>query len=154
MGVDLLFAFLNFPRESLHMLSGEQIRQARQRAGLSQAQLASIVGVSQRSIGNYERGETISRSHMPRIEEALSAYLGTGDGPSLASASDAALLAEIARRFERGCDGDGNTAATNHAGGSPAKGTRKPRGERVQATEATPARGDSQPHLVVAPDDQ
>lgn len=136
------------------MLSGEQIRQARQRAGLSQAQLASIVGVSQRSIGNYERGETISRSHMPRIEEALSAYLGTGDGPSLASASDAALLAEIARRFERGSDeDDGNTAPNTQAGGSPAKEARKPRGERVRATEAQPAPTGSRPRLAAAPDD-
>jgi len=98
------------------MLSGEQIRQARQRAGMSQAELASVVGVSPRSIGNYERGETVSRNHMPRIEEALSAFLGAGDGSSLITASDAALLAEIARRFERG-GGDGARSAAPIANG-------------------------------------
>ncbi len=83
------------------MLTGDEIRQARLRAQWSQEELAAIVGVSMRSIGNYERGSTVPRNKMPVIEEALSAYTG-GDGPSLHAASDAQLLAEVANRMERG----------------------------------------------------
>lgn len=85
------------------MLTGTDIRQARQIAGMSQADLARAVGVSMRSIGNYERGETVPRNKLPIIERVLNEYIDTNsDGPSLTSASDGELLAEIARRFERG----------------------------------------------------
>lgn len=103
------------------MLTGDTIRQARQRAGWSQEELAAKVGVSMRSIGNYERGDTIPRNRMPVLEEVLAPYTG-GSGPSLGGASDAQLLAEIARRFDRGTDRQendrGNTAATSRAPGS------------------------------------
>lgn len=82
------------------MLNGDEIRQARSRAGWSQADLAKAVGVSMRSIGNYERGETVPRNKAERLSQVLSQYLG-GSGPSLAGASDGQLLAEIAKRFER-----------------------------------------------------
>lgn len=101
------------------MLTGDQIRTARERAGWTQAHLGDLVGVSMRSIGNYERGETIPRNKMPVLKEVLAPYLG-GDGPSLLGASDAQLLAEIARRFDRGTERQendrGNTTPTSPAG--------------------------------------
>lgn len=137
------------------MLNGDEIRQARQRAGMSQAELAAIVGVSMRSIGNYERGETIPRNRMPQIEDALGAYLGTSENaPTLAAASDAALLAEIARRFDRGKEQHrGNTAPNTQAGESPAGEPRKPLAGRGPGVDAREVGADSQPRLVVAPDD-
>lgn len=100
------------------MLTGDQIRRARQRAGLSQAQLGARVGVSMRSIGNYERGETIPRNKMPAIEDALADYLpgdAPGRGVDLREISDARLLAEIARRFDRGQERHDDQAPTNQA---------------------------------------
>lgn len=82
------------------MLTGDDIKRARQMAGLSQGDLGKLVGVSMRSIGNYERGETVPRSALPKLQEVLGSYLG-GHGPSLESASDAELLGEIAKRFAR-----------------------------------------------------
>lgn len=82
------------------MLTGDDIKRARQLAGLSQAELGKLVGVSMRSIGNYERGETIPRTALPKLQEVLGPHLG-GHGPSLEAASDAELLGEIAKRFAR-----------------------------------------------------
>lgn len=116
------------------MLTGDEIRQARERAGMKQADLAALVDVSMRTIGNYERGETIPRNRMPMIEDALSAYLGTSDGPTLTGATDAALLAEIARRFERG-NANGNAAPITRAGESPAGDqVSRPRGRGRRGT--------------------
>lgn len=101
------------------MLTGNQIKNARQRAGWSQEELAAKVGVSMRSIGNYERGASIPRNRMPVLEEVLAPHIGSGQGPSLVGASDAQLLAEIARRFDRGSERqeqrDDDTAPTSRA---------------------------------------
>ncbi|MER7070940.1 helix-turn-helix domain-containing protein [Terrabacter sp. NPDC000476] len=98
------------------MLTGDDIKRARQMAGLSQGELANLVGVSMRSIGNYERGETVPRAALPKLQEVLGPYLG-GHGPSLATATDAELLGEIAKRFARVKeDGRGDTAPTKEAG--------------------------------------
>ena len=105
------------------MLTGDQIKNARQRAGWSQEELAAKVGVSMRSIGNYERGASIPRNRMPVLEEVLAPYVG-GTGPTLTAASDAQLLAEIARRFDRGNERQendrGNTTPTTRAEASSA----------------------------------
>ena len=105
------------------MLTGDQIKNARQRAGWSQEELAAKVGVSMRSIGNYERGASIPRNRMPVLEEVLAPYIGSGQGPSLVGASDAQLLAEIARRFVGGARSKEighDAAAKTDAGATPA----------------------------------
>jgi transcriptional regulator with XRE-family HTH domain len=51
--------------------SGEQIRDARERCRMSQSQLAYAVGVSLRTVGSWERGESVPRSRMGAIREAL-----------------------------------------------------------------------------------
>ena len=84
------------------MITGQQIRSARERAGLTQEQLAQRVDVSLRSVGNWERGHSIPRSKSAIVEAVLADWLDKeSDEPQLGSASDAELLAEIARRFAR-----------------------------------------------------
>ena len=82
------------------MIDGRQIRSARERAGLTQAQLAGLVGVTLRTVGNWERGETVPQNREALIRQVLAGQLGDR-GASLVEASDAELLAEIARRFSR-----------------------------------------------------
>ena len=51
----------------------EKLRAARKAAGLNQTQLAQLVGVTQRSLTNYERGCAIPRDHVIRkMANALS----------------------------------------------------------------------------------
>ena len=85
------------------MLTGEQIRTARKKAGMSQGQLAKAVGASLRAVGSWERGENSPNLAEVRLREVLGPYLveNEASGPGLTDASDAQLLAEIARRFAR-----------------------------------------------------
>lgn len=108
------------------MIDGQQISDARQRAGLTQQDLATKVGVSLRTVGNWERGATVPRSRMHALRAALSDHLGEPSDIGLRAASDAELLAEIARRFERGYvakagDGSGDAASSKDAGETPAE---------------------------------
>lgn len=76
-------------------MSGSQIKAARERAQLTQQQLAERLGVGLRTVGNWERGETVPKNRMAAIE----ALLGEPDANDpLRSASDAELLAELMRR--------------------------------------------------------
>lgn len=85
------------------MINGNEIRAARERAGLTQGELATRVGVSLRTVGNWERGETVPQNRASAVEQVLAEWIdASAPGPRLATASDAELLAEIARRFERG----------------------------------------------------
>lgn len=83
------------------MTTGDEIRTARQRAGLTQQELASKIGVSMRTIGNWERGETVTQRHAARIADVLGGHLTSAPKSTIEDFSDAALLAEIARRFDR-----------------------------------------------------
>lgn len=87
------------------MITGEQIRAARKRAGLSQGRLAELVGVSMRTVGNWERGESSPGIAEPRLQDVLADHLqASGDAPRRSrfeSVTDAELLAEIAARFAR-----------------------------------------------------
>lgn len=107
------------------MITGEQIRAARKRAGYSQAELAKLVGVVQRTIGGWERGENTPGIAEPKLLAVLRDHLDTEvSEPPLRSVSDVELLAEIARRFaraeerERGERG-GDTPATKAPGAGP-----------------------------------
>lgn len=90
-------------------ITGEEIVAARQRAGLTQAQLAALVGVAPRSIGNWERGEAPPTKNVARLRDVLGlagnshgGSTGQGAGePTLHAASDAQLVAEIAYRLSR-----------------------------------------------------
>lgn len=82
------------------MTTGDDIRTARQRAGLTQAELAQQIGVSMRTVGNWERGDTPPNRYAARINAVLDGLINSAERPSIEDYSDAALLAEIARRFD------------------------------------------------------
>ena len=125
------------------MLTGDQVLAARTRAGLTQQQLADLIGVTLRSVGNWERSEQVPRQAEARLRERFGSYLRADDAaPStdLSSVSDALLLAEIARRFERGREDvrdDGRSAPTPRAGGSPATVTPIRSGPSPEALDPT-----------------
>lgn len=67
------------------MSVGDRIRKAREKLGLSQAQLASRVGVTRTAIGQWEGDETVPRAkHAPKLsavlELPLSAFSPFGGG--------------------------------------------------------------------------
>jgi transcriptional regulator with XRE-family HTH domain len=62
----------------------DRIRAARQRRGLSQAELAAELRVSQRSVGSWERGEEISPSNRAKLRDYFGSEL---DEPSPAQAT-------------------------------------------------------------------
>lgn len=86
------------------MIDGAEMRAARERAGLTQGEVAKRVGVSLRTVGNWERGESVPRSKEQAIRAVLGEHLQgstSEESTTLRAASDAELLAEIARRFTR-----------------------------------------------------
>jgi transcriptional regulator with XRE-family HTH domain len=73
----------------------EAIRAARRRAGLSQAELAELLGVRQSSVSQWERGSTRpSTVHLLALTAALKCSLldfSGGDGGAGAEAVDPAI---------------------------------------------------------------
>lgn len=97
------------------MINGEQIRAARETRGLTQSELAQLVGVSMRTVGNWERGESVPRTREARLRTILSIEGGASDIGGLSSATDAELLAEIAKRFARDGLESGSSSARQGA---------------------------------------
>jgi transcriptional regulator with XRE-family HTH domain len=125
------------------VIDGEQIRTARQTAGLTQEELARHVGVSQRTVGNWERGDTVPRDREPQLRSVLRDHLGASDELPLRGVSDVELLAEVARRLARSeqrgeGDDSGDPAATIKPGQDPANVRKLTRAEesQVMQTEA------------------
>ncbi|MGY1773549.1 helix-turn-helix transcriptional regulator [Blastococcus sp. SYSU D00813] len=52
-----------------------RIREARERAGKTQQWVAARVGVSSRTFGNWERGESVPRNRLARLEQVLGVKL-------------------------------------------------------------------------------
>lgn len=88
------------------MLTGDELRAAREAAHMTQQQVADRVDKTLRSVGNWERAAAVPRSAEARIRAAFPEWFGQPAAP-LSSVSDAQLLAEIARRFDRGRAEDG-----------------------------------------------
>lgn len=80
------------------MITGAQLREARESRRWTQEQLAEAVGVTLRSIGNWERG-SVPANREARIRDVLGDHLTPGGNP-LTRASDLALISELARRLE------------------------------------------------------
>jgi DNA-binding transcriptional regulator YiaG len=57
--------------ESMSSISSEQIRAGRERMGMTQQELAEHVGVSLRTVGNWERGESVPRSRLAVLADVL-----------------------------------------------------------------------------------
>lgn len=110
------------------MANGNEIREARERAGLTQEALGALLGVSMRTVGNWERGQTVPLNRLAKIREVLAGHWKddeSADSVGLSNASDVELLAEIARRFARttekaGEQGERDTSPMNQAGVRPA----------------------------------
>ena len=81
------------------MTSGEQIKRARERAGMDQVELARLVGVSRQTISSWETGAATPKNKLGRLVEVL----GLGEevsraGPGrrdLDSLSDAELAIRL-----------------------------------------------------------
>lgn len=87
------------------VMSGEEIKRARELAGLTQDGLARLIGVSSNSVSNWERGVSTPRGKEPLLRQALGidssrTVTEIDHGPPLRKASSAELLAELARRME------------------------------------------------------
>jgi len=52
-------------------ITGEMIKASRERQRMTQQELADEVGVSLRTVGSWERGETVPRNRMGAVAEAL-----------------------------------------------------------------------------------
>lgn len=85
------------------MIKGSDIREARNRAGMSQEELAQAVGVTLRTIGNWERSATAPREKLPILRSILGDHLDDASvqSPRLRSASDLELIDEVKRRLAR-----------------------------------------------------
>ena len=84
------------------MITGRQLRRARERRGWTQEELAAQLGVTFRSVGNWERGE-IPANSQERIRHVLGGDLEEDpdqSGNPLASYSNLALASELLRRLE------------------------------------------------------
>lgn len=88
---------------------GERIRRKRRLKGLSQQDVAEAVGISDRTVGRIELGQTADPITIDRVEE----YLGLNEetptrttSPTLDKASDAELAFEVYRRLKRLQDAD------------------------------------------------
>lgn len=78
-------------------ITGEEIKEARERLHLTQQELATQVGVSMRTVGNWERGESVPRSRMGAIREVLRM-----DGPNDGRMELARLIREELETSRRG----------------------------------------------------
>lgn len=53
-------------------ITAEQIKEGRDKRQITQAELAAEIGVSMRTIGSWERGDSVPRNKVPALMEALS----------------------------------------------------------------------------------
>ena len=83
------------------VITGQQLRRARERRGWTQEELAAQLGVTFRSVGNWERGE-VPANRQERIRHVLGGDLEEDpdqSGNPLASYSNLALAGELLRRL-------------------------------------------------------
>lgn len=84
------------------VITGQELRDARSRANLTQAELAQLLRHKLRTIQNWER-DGVAHGKEPLVRAALGNYLrAAGEQPPLESYSDWALVSEIMRRLEFG----------------------------------------------------
>jgi transcriptional regulator with XRE-family HTH domain len=80
---------------------GKRVKRARERAGLTQRQLAEAVGVDRKTVGNWEAGLSSPRSSLGRLEAVLGAHGFTVDDgpPPPATSADAVvhMIIEVLR---------------------------------------------------------
>lgn len=79
-------------------MDGRQIRQAREARGLTQEQLAQAIGVGMRTVGNWERGETVPKNRLGMLLSFFGLDQAADSDDPLRSASEITLLTELLRR--------------------------------------------------------
>ncbi|MGH3261368.1 MAG: helix-turn-helix domain-containing protein [Trebonia sp.] len=104
----------------------DDIRRARELAGLTQPQLAEMIGVSESTISNWERGRT-PRNALARVRNVLNLDttlpaeppdLETDEERILREVADGPFWAEATRRFFR----NAITERAQHSGAQPVRG--------------------------------
>ncbi|MFJ3959023.1 helix-turn-helix domain-containing protein [Arthrobacter sp. NPDC090010] len=82
------------------MISGEQIRTARERARLKQSDLAVLLGVTERTVSNWETGKHVPVRRETQLLEILQIDpAGPPERVTLLGATDEQLLSELSRRL-------------------------------------------------------
>jgi transcriptional regulator with XRE-family HTH domain len=81
------------------MITGKDLRRARQARRLSRKQAAEILNIGERTLGRWET-DGIPDAGIPAVEDFVNPAHSAE--PTLSGASDAEFLAEMARRLERG----------------------------------------------------
>lgn len=103
---------MDLPKIACHScpVIGERIRQARERRGWTQTELATKVGVGYKTVSNWETGNTVPQNRLGMLRDLFPGELD--DSPAddrhnaLRSYSEMAILNELMRRaVERGMDG-------------------------------------------------
>lgn len=79
---------------------GTTIKRARERLRWTQQQLATAVGVSQKTVDNWENGRTAPRSSLGAIEQALNVNLTNGQSVVTFATPDEALIWSLDRFTE------------------------------------------------------
>jgi transcriptional regulator with XRE-family HTH domain len=87
--------------DSLFMITGKDLRRAREARRLSRKQAAEILNIGERTLGRWE-SDGIPESGIPAVEGFIDPARKIE--PTLSEASDAEFLAEMARRLERGAE--------------------------------------------------
>lgn len=83
------------PCNDVPVMTGPEIKAARERAHMTQQELAEKVGVGLRTVGNWERGESVPKNRMAAIERL---FQEPADEDPLRASSEIQLLAELMRR--------------------------------------------------------
>lgn len=80
---------------------GDRIRSARERAGLTQAELAAKVGVARETVGNWETGVSSPRNKLAKLHEVLGERL---DGNVGGADQDGGVLLNLPAEALEGLD--------------------------------------------------
>lgn len=83
--------------DSLFMITGKDLRRAREARRLSRRQAAEILKIGERTLGRWET-DGIPEAGVPAVEDFIKPPRRKGE-PTLSEATDAEFIAEMARRL-------------------------------------------------------
>jgi len=79
-------------------MDGDRIRAARERRGLTQEELAAMLGVGYKTVGNWERNVTDPKNRLGMLLDLFPELDTPSETDPLRESSEIALLAELFRR--------------------------------------------------------